>query len=282
MKLANVVRALCVFASLALTGVAHAQGYSFQAISAPGAASTNTGGMNNQGDIVGNYDPFGGGTSHGYVYHAGTFSDIYYSGSHYTTPEGINSAGTIAGFYETQSVYHGFLYSSGNYSTFDYPGGHTTLLFGINNLGDLIGVSDGAQGAFLYSNGAFMPIAYPGGTNTGVLGINDSEDIVGYYAGSDGRTHGYLKSGDQYTTIDYPVGAQGTFLVGINNHEQIFGYYYDSGFLNHAFLYENGVFTHVPLPSLTFAYFTGFNDSEQFVGFYAPVQGQTGFLATPN
>jgi hypothetical protein len=282
MKPADIVRGLCLLLCFGLAGMAHAQGYKFQVISVPGSVDTNTCGMNDAGDVVGNYDPFGGGTSHGFVYHAETYSDIYYPKSQYTTPEGINSSGVIAGFYELQDNYHGFLYNAGNYSTLDYPGAATTLIFGINNLGDVIGVSDGSQGGFLYSNGVFTPVNYPGGIDTGLVGINDSKQIVGYYGGSDGYTHGFLKSGDTYTTIDFPVKGGYTLLVGINNHGQIFGYYYTApGFIDQAFIYENGIFTRIPLPSLAFAFFTGFNDSAQFVGFYAR-STQVGFLATPN
>jgi probable HAF family extracellular repeat protein len=280
LKSLDTVRVLCLSAYLSVAGMAHAQGDSFQVISVPGSIDTSTAGMNDAGDIVGGYLKSDN-TSHGFVYHAGAFSDVYYPESDYTTPEGINSSGEIAGFYQTNHVLHGFLDSAGTYSTLDYPGASTTLIFAINNIGDLVGVSDGSQGGFLYSGGQFTPINYPGGANTGLLGINDSRQIVGYYDGSNGHAHGFLKSEDTYTTIDFPVGAQDTFLVGINNRGQIFGYYTDSGFLNHAFLYEGGTFTRLPLPSLAFAYFTGFNDAAQFVGFYVN-PSETGFLATPN
>jgi probable HAF family extracellular repeat protein len=157
-----------------------------------------------------------------------------------------------------------------------------TLLSAINNPGDVLGISNAPHsGGFLYSTGTFSIVSYPGATATNPLGINDSKQIVGYYYGSSGYDHGFLESAGNYSTIDFPVGAQDTVLVGINNHGQIRGYYTDAAFLNHAFIYQNGTFTQLPLPNLDFAYFTGFNDSGQFVGYYVGLT-QTGFLATPN
>lgn len=280
MKPACRILTLCLYVLLSMAATAHAQSYTFTTIFVPGSAATNTAGMNNAGDVVGNYDPAGGGTSHGYVYHQGAFSDIYFAGSHFTSPEGINSSGVIAGLYQSQNRYHGFVYSAGNYTSFDYPGATITELWGINNPGDVVGTADTAHGGFLYSNGVFTSIRYPGAIITQPMAINDAKQIVGYYGTSTG-THGFLESGGDYTTIDFPVDARDTILTGINNSGQIFGYYTDTVFLNHPFVYRNGMFHHLPVPNTSQAYFTGFNDSDQFVG-YNQRATQIGFLATPN
>ena len=282
MNPAHSVRCPILFLFLALGVAAHAQGYHFSPIFAPGSSSTNTAGMNSAGDVVGNYDPSDGGVSHGYLYHQGAFSDIYFAGSHFTSPEGINTSGTIAGFYQLAGIYHGFFYSQGAYTSFDYPGASNTQLVNINNHGDVIGGSDAPNaGPFLYSNGTFTLINYPGAQTTEVLGLNDAQQIVGSYGGIGQGTHGFLKSGDTYTTIDFPGPARGTVLAAINNHGEILGYYIDAAFLNHAFLYHNGVFRLLPFPNLTSAYFTGFNDADQFVG-WTIRRNEAGFLATPN
>jgi len=44
--------------------------------------------------------------------------------------------------------------------------------------------------------------------------INEYGDIVGFYT-ADGRTHGYLVSGGEFSTIDFP-DASYTSAIGIN------------------------------------------------------------------
>ncbi len=256
---------------------ASAQGYSYQVISVPGSQGTNTASMNNAAAVVGNYLPFGGETSHGYLYSVGHYSDVYFSGSHFTSPIGINNTGQIVGLYEVGGVYHGFMLSGGNYTTLDYPRGSMTWLNAINDAGEIVGVSDVA---FLYSDGIFTTLSVPNGRFTTPLAINNSGQIVGYYDDAQGRSHGFLYSNGRYTTIDFPVVGQQTELTGINNQGVIFGYYTDPGFLNHPFVYQNGRFTRLPLRSLQNAYFTGFNDDRQFVGYYLQ-PSQIGFLGTP-
>ena len=53
---------------------------------------------------------------------------------------------------------------------------------------------------------------------------------------SSGLEHGFLYSGGTYTTLDDPLGTEGTFASGINNAGQIVGDYYDSSGTLHGFL----------------------------------------------
>jgi probable HAF family extracellular repeat protein len=48
------------------------------------------------------------------------------------------------------------------------------------------------------------------------VAINAAGQIVGNYNDSSGGLHGFLYSGGVYTTIDAPLGAQGTVVYGIN------------------------------------------------------------------
>jgi uncharacterized membrane protein len=60
--------------------------------------------------------------------------------NHFTTPAGINTSGTIVGFYEASGAAHGFLLSGGTYTTLDDPLGiHGTSAGGINDMGQIVG-----------------------------------------------------------------------------------------------------------------------------------------------
>jgi hypothetical protein len=51
-------------------------------------------------------------------------------------------------------------------------------------------------------------------------------------------THGFLYSGGTYTTVDDPLGTNGSALIGINNAGQIFGAYFDANNAGHNFIAE--------------------------------------------
>src|SRR5215211_1443545 len=52
----------------------------------------------------------------------------------------------------------------------------------------------------------FSSIDFPGATLTNAQGVNAGGEIVGFYndAGTPSRTHGFLLSGGQYRTIEFP------------------------------------------------------------------------------
>ena len=49
--------------------------------------------------------------------------------------------------------------------------------------------------------------------------------IGGYTDGATGTIHGFVLSRGEFTTVDFPGGAQ-TQLRGINEHGEIVGYYF--------------------------------------------------------
>ena len=75
-----------------------------------------------------------------------------------------------------------------------------------------------------------------------VQDINNAGHIVGFYADNLDITHGFLKTGTGYISIDYP-GALQTWALGINNAGQVVGKYLDpnwpeSNIFEHGFLYD--------------------------------------------
>jgi probable HAF family extracellular repeat protein len=100
--------------------------------------------------------------------------------------------------------------------------------------------------------------------------------IVGYYSvGS--VNHGFIYDGT-YTTLDDPLGTNGTQLFDINSLSQIVGSYTDASGHSHGFLYSGGGFTTLDDPSGTDTVATGINDAGQIVGHYSTGSGQHSFL----
>jgi probable HAF family extracellular repeat protein len=119
-------------------------GGSFTNFSFPGSVDTAAFGINNSGQIVGQYDT-GLGPSligeKGFLYSGGSYTSLSVPGAIDTRAFGINDTGQIVGTYrDTSDITHGFLFSGGTYSTLDDPlatGG--TRVFGINNTGQIVG-----------------------------------------------------------------------------------------------------------------------------------------------
>jgi uncharacterized membrane protein len=87
----------------------------------------------------------------------------------------------------------GFQDLGGVLTTLDVPGAKETEAEDINNSRDVVGAyKGGGKFGFLYSAGTFTAIAFPGATITEALGINDHGDIVGVYQDALGNLHGFL------------------------------------------------------------------------------------------
>src|SRR5438046_530116 len=113
----------------------------------------------------------------------------------------INDAGVIVGADETNQ--RAFVKDSAGYHTFEFPGAILTRAFGINFAGQIVGSFRDAAGdahGFVATpiNYAFSSFDVPGSSQTRANDINDAGQIVGYYDDS----HGFLKSGAVYTTLD--------------------------------------------------------------------------------
>jgi hypothetical protein len=133
---------------------------------------------------------------------------------------------------------------------------------------------------------AFTPIDPPDSISTNGLinerlnesGINDSGQIVGRYVDAIGTTHGFLRSGGSYTTLDVP-GSTFTVANGINASGQIVGAYYDpASDKRYGFLLSGGSYTTLDVAGSTLTAATGINDAGQIVGHYFTPGVTHGFL----
>ena len=70
---------------------------------------------------------------------------------------------------------------------------------------------------------------------------------MGQYKSADAKLHGYLLSGGEFTTIDFPA-ATGTAAWKINPAGDIAGRYTSTDGKSHVFLLSNGQFTSIDFP----------------------------------
>ena len=200
-----------------------------------------------------------------------SFTKIHVPGSAFTEATGVNNSGHAAGTYgDAKGFVHGFVWNGTSYTTIDYPGALYTYVFGINAAGQLTGgysVSNplGPYHAFTYADGVFTVWDFPLNETDG-RGINNLGQVVGIYnAGYGTPDHGFVKDGDNYTSLDFP-GAAKTYTFGINDHGVISGTWVDSLNRLRGYWYFNGVYNLLNYPGATQTYIGGVNNSHTMTG----------------
>jgi len=154
----------------------------------PGANLTEASGVNDDGQVVGNYRDAAG-NFHGFFWDAGLFVtiDVPFPDATITGPTAINNIGQIVGFYfDNNGRVHGFLYENGSFTAFDFPKAVDTLPADINDHGQIVGsyVDGNFVGrSFLLENGTFTIFNVPfiEVFASRVSGINNKGQIVGTY-----------------------------------------------------------------------------------------------------
>ncbi len=103
---------------------------------------------------------------------------------------------------------------------------------------------------------------------------------VGYYIDSSGKNHGFVDNNGVFSTVDDPLGANGSMCVAINSAGWIVGSYVDGSGTSHGFLESGGTFSTIddPLGAKGTTIF-GINDFGQIVGTYTDSSGTShGFV----
>lgn len=192
-----------------------------------------------------------------------------HSSSAAATTDVAMAAVTTAGGYSIQPV--------------SYPGDVFTQLLGINNAGAIAGYHGSGQDAqhpnkgFVLNlatptNPVFTPENYPNSAQTQVIGINAFGWTDGFYVDAAGTTHGFLKLGSTYYTVDVP-GTTFDQLLGLNTKGEQAGYYqFGANNTFEPFVHQTDHSFLLP-PTNVDARFdnaqaTGINDSELESGFY--------------
>jgi hypothetical protein len=128
--------------------------------------------------------------------------------------------------------------------------------------------------------GNVREVYVPGSLVTVPSKINDRGEIAGVYVDAAGAEHGFLFSGGQYSTIDFP-GAIATEALALNNWgvPAVAGDYVDSGGKVHGFVRIGGEFHSVDANFAVNLSVTGINDHAQMTGMY-DLGGPLGVVAT--
>lgn len=224
-------------------------------------------GVNDVGEIVGYY--VDGQGTHAFTYLNGSFAP---AAQNLIAAEGVNNAGQVAGWTNTDAV---------------HP-------FGMNNSGQVVGsftASNGSTESFLSTGNANSNLGYPGATDTYARGINDQGQVVGYWLGTDSTfpgltiAHGLFYQNGSWSYLDASAGVNGTFALGINNSDLIVGYYIDSSGISHGLTFDKptGAFTSVDMQGATNTYIYGINNLGEMVGSFVDGNGNTfGFAVSPS
>ncbi len=279
-----------------------AESYTYQTITAPGATSTDPVGIDNQGQIVGNYTNSLG--TCGFIDTGGTF----------TTLPGVKVINSSSNGTLLVSTANGFAtYFNGKYSPLTIPGyayyppqynipPFPITPAAINNSGQLLGnaVFNVYTGQFLVQGNQVTLIGEQIENPVEANGLNDQGSAVAneyiiihggngmptaFGAVYNSSTGNWIYVQAVSPGLPFPVQAPTDFNA-INNLGQVVGSVmtYNNGFGSAALLYSNGAFTYLDVPDTNNAFAMGINDLGEIVGvdssinLVAPDQG---FLAIP-
>ncbi|MDR3446382.1 MULTISPECIES: hypothetical protein [Dyella] len=284
------------FASLA--GVASADSgtaptpgsYTYQTLDYPGSSQTIFWGINDFGDLGGQF-ALNGGTAHAMVYRHGRFEslDPTMLGTYFSAAGGPNDLGnTYGGYADAAGAQHGFVINGKHFETVDFPGHPNSNVDGYNEFGTILGVYWGADGAFhgilRRGHGWDTPFDVAGSVETYPLGINDLNQSVGYWDTNPKapQPHGFYRDANgTITTIDVP-GASNTVIFAINDVGQIAGYFWGATGPMHSFILQDGKFIQLDMPGSTGTAATTINNFGVVSGYYLDANHQQhGFIATP-
>jgi YD repeat-containing protein len=259
----------------------------FSIFASPGAATfTLPYGINNKGEIVGNYDDAAGNV-HGFLRKRhGRFTRIDVPGAKQTSATRINDRGQIVGIYSGTTTSaaaadaRAFLLDRGGLTRIAVPGAVDTRLFGIDNHGRTVGsyIDAGGtiHGLLRDRRGELTTIDVPGAAATQLININDAGRMTGVYVGADGAIRAFVRDeSGAITSIDPPGGtappgpgiATGATPFGIDNSGTVVGSYRDSTFDIYGFVLYRGRFVELRAPgALIESFATDIDDSGRIIG----------------
>ncbi len=145
-------------------------------------------GINDQGDVVGNYPlTTGGGQVLGYVFQAGSYTSFNPADQAAVEvgvlPTFINDAGVIGGGVTSQNEpSYGFTLDHGQTTQYPIAGARIVNVVGITKSGEVVGTWQDTSlnwHGFTVSNGITQSFDAPGATSTMITGVNAEGTLVG-------------------------------------------------------------------------------------------------------
>jgi uncharacterized membrane protein len=274
----------CVLSFALITHAAAATTYTYSNIEVPGSISTSPKGINNNGDVVGDYQNSSG--VFGFLLSGGIYTTISCPGATAGTfVYGINDNGVIVGYYNENITDVGFVYINGECKSLPKFNGSVPYPLGINNQGHIVGyyfVSPTVTEGFELVGKTYTEISVPNSTSTAAVGINLAGTVSGTYQDSAG-SHGFLFRNGTYTTFNLPGSGATTEAAGLNDKTLIVGAYDDPTTQAYeGFVYNTVKYQTLIVPGSVTTFPEAINDSGVVVGSYfdGTVNPQ-GFMATP-
>jgi hypothetical protein len=156
----------------------------FTWVDIPGATNTRILGVNDGGDVAGDFMTSDG-HIHGFLlHHTGALQKINQPGSSFTTASGVNNSLTVVGTGTT-----GFKWKNGVFTTVDITnhavGGESETINGISNLGVIVGslFRQDFQNAWQKAGSDLDVYQRISGLDTLLNGVNGRDDVVGIATG---------------------------------------------------------------------------------------------------
>ena len=232
-------------AGLVPISIAHAQGYRFTDLGAPGGAVSSANAISNNGLITGLTYAAGAANSHATFWNSSGGFDLGTLGGSFSSGMAINNQGQIAGFAADGRA---TLWQGGNGSVLGTLGGAHSYASGINNAGQVVGESYIDQNnvifhATLWQAGAAIDLGTLGGRFSAANSINDLGQAVGRASVADNSgQHAALWSGGHVLDLG-TLGGNYSTAWAINDNGIVAGQsdYVASGIISeHATLWRNG------------------------------------------
>jgi len=154
-------------------------------------------GLNNTGQMAGEFTPAGAAAVHAFLWSAGALNDLGTLGGNWSQAYALNDSGQVAGSARLagDSAMRAFLYDGMGLRDLGTLGGKDSAAYGINGSGQVVGESmtaGGIEHAFLHSGGSMVDLGTLGGASSHANGINNAGMVVGWSLTASGERHAFL------------------------------------------------------------------------------------------
>lgn len=185
-------------------------------------------GLNESGDIVGEYRDSGGFIVP-FTIIQGRYETLAPVDGRTLIPQAINQQRLIVGATRKQGEYdRGFILAQGTPSFIQCDPMKHTVPLAVNRSGHIAGLCGTGAGSsgFIYKEGQFTFIDYPGAESTVLTSINTAGDVAGYafLLDQDGYSYriGFLLRNGVFHSLAFP-GMRNDYIVGMNDIGQAVG-----------------------------------------------------------
>ena len=244
-----------------------AQAYSEGIINVPNGILPQANGIDDEDQIVGDFENADGSAVHGFLFSHGVVAQIDWPGSVVTGSLAINSTAGIVSYYETATGQFDMLDSKRRLQKI--KGSADLSVLGINASGNFVAFNGNTgyinvKGVYTKVNPTVCQRLTPPSA-VYVAGINSNNDYVGYCWDQTTPYIGFAHVGGGDQTVS--VFGRPTFPTGINDSGTIAGYFTDSSGFNHGFVLSGGTATQYDFVTATAGtQIVGINNGGSLVG----------------